>query len=140
MQYLATTAQHGYADNDVNVYWVRDRANVSACRHALSAIAPRLINAINSAVGDYGYLTESRLREEAYKHLEDIDQGGTVIEGTLPEHVSAPNLSDEECEELELLLSPNFISAAESLGEAFENSAVDFDEVRVIDELPASPP
>ena len=140
MQYLATTANHGYAENDVNVYWVRDRANVSACREALSMIAPSLTNAITSAVSRYGYLTESHLREQAYTHLEDIEQGGTVVDGTLPERVNVPELSDEDCEELELLLNPDFIHATQSLGEAFEKTTIDFDELRVIHELPASPP
>ena len=140
MQYLATIMNRGYAENEVNVYRVRDRVNVTACRDALRAIAPTLITQIQKAVANYGYLPEPRLRDEAYKHLEDVSEGDTVIEGTLPDRVDVPDLPEADCEELELLLSPDFIHAAGLLAEAFEHSAVDFDEVRVIHELPASPP
>ena len=98
MQYLAAATNPGYSGNHVNTYRVRERANIGKCRSVLNAIAPGLLEAITSAVDQYGYLAEPDLRAKAYTHLDGIEQGATVIEGNLQERFEAPSLSDEDCE------------------------------------------
>tara|TARA_Y100000310_G_scaffold299110_1_gene333655 strand:+ start:408 stop:635 length:228 start_codon:yes stop_codon:yes gene_type:complete len=57
-----------------------------------------------------------------------------IFESTLPSRIETPNLSADECEELELSLNSMFTSAMERIIEGLEQSKVELDRIATVDQ------
>ena len=97
-----------------NKYSLSDKKNISFHSLAMSHIDAKLKEKIDKAVKNYGYLSEKELLEKAHsdpKFLEAVEKDLDVLFGEkLPKRI-AIDLSEDDCEDLELSLDPNFISA-----------------------------
>lgn len=97
-----------------NKYSLTDKKNIRFHSLAMSRIDTKLKEKIDKAVKTYGYLTEDELLDKAYsdpEFREAIKKDIHVLFGeNLPREIPV-DLSDDDCEDLELSLDPNFINA-----------------------------
>lgn len=106
-------------------------------RDAFARISPELKEAVHRAIQQYGYLPEEELLRRCYDFPEfvETDFDNTIFESSLPDRVATPNLSPEDCEELELSLNPKFTSAMVKIVEGIERSKIAWDRIAVIDTI-----
>jgi uncharacterized protein YwgA len=101
-----------------NKYSLTDKKNTRFHSLALSRIDSKLRGKIDEAVKTYGYLLENELIEKAHldaEFLEAVKNDVNVLfDEQLPKRISV-DLSDDDCEDLELALDPDFISAMRRL-------------------------
>jgi hypothetical protein len=118
-----------------NKYVITNRARMDFYRDALAQIYPDLQSAIRQAVHDYGYLQEDELITRCYEFPEFVrtEPDQIIFDSNLPEQIDVPNLSIDDCDELELSLNPKFIPAMTKIIEGLEQSKFDFDRIEVID-------
>jgi len=97
-----------------NKYSLTDKKNIRFHSLAMSRIDAKLKEKIDEVVKNYGYLPEKELLQKAHSDPEfleavekDID---LLFDEKLPNRIPV-DLSDDDCEDLELSLDPNFISA-----------------------------
>lgn len=111
MNYAQTTALDS---GQGNKYSLTDKRNVRFHSIAMSRIDAKLKEKIDKAVKTYGYLTEDELLDKAYsdpKFREAIKKDIHVLFGeNLPYEIPV-DLPEDDCEDLELSLDPNFINA-----------------------------
>jgi uncharacterized protein YwgA len=97
-----------------NRYSLTDKKSVTFHNLALQHADAKLKVRIDKAVETYGYLREKELLEKAHSDPQFLDavenDTDVLFDEKLPERI-AVSLSDEDCEDLELSLDPNFISA-----------------------------
>ncbi len=73
-----------------------------------------LIANTEKAIDEIGYLGLDEIIKIAYKEIEELGaiKGETVFfDENVPEMLEIPDLDDNECENLDLILNPNFMSA-----------------------------
>lgn len=100
-----------------NKYSLTDGKNMKFYNLAMSHLDAELKQKIDEAVETYGYLTENELFGKAHSdpdYLESVTKGKNIFDENLPTRIRV-NLSDDDCEDLELSLDPNFISAMRRL-------------------------
>ncbi len=103
----------------------------------LESIFPGSKQKIKSMIKEIGYLSEEDLVELAYQNsnLKKVAFDKTIIKSDLPEKLTIKNLSDEECENIELTLNPNFIHFSTKIKEALDSGKLDIDKVEKIAHL-----
>lgn len=101
-----------------NRYSLTDKKNIKFHGIAMAHIDAKLKEKIDKAVITYGYLSEKELLERAHSDPEfleaeekDLD---ILFDEKLPKRIPT-NLSDDDCEDLELSLDPNFINVMRRL-------------------------
>lgn len=101
-----------------NKYSLTDKKNWRLHSLALSRVDTKLKRKIDEAVKTYGYLPEEGLLEKAHldaEFLEAVKNDVNVLfDERLPNRIPL-DLSDDDCEDLELSLDPHFISAMRRL-------------------------
>ena len=117
-----------------NRYVITNRALMDFYRHALAHIYPSFQSAIRQVIYDYGYLQEDELITRCYDFPEFVktEPDQIIFDSNLPEQIEVPNLSIDDCDELELSLNPRFIPAMARIIEGLEQSKIDFDRIEVI--------
>lgn len=103
----------------------------------LESLFPGSKQKIKSIVEEIGYLSEEDLVKLAYQNsnLKKAGFNKTIIKSNLPEELTIKNLSDEECEDLELILNPNFIHFSTKIKEALDSGKLDIDKVEKVAHL-----
>lgn len=116
-------------------YIVGDPDAMSFLSQAFRAISPDIMSAVHSAIRGYGYLPEQELLERCYEFpdFEKVQFGETLFESNLPDRLEVTTLSEDECEELEMALSPKFISAMKRIVEGMDNSKLDLGRVKEVE-------
>lgn len=101
-----------------NKYSLTDKKSITFHNLALSHVDAKLKEGIDKAIETYGYLSEEELLKRAHmdaEFLEAVERDVNVLfEEKLPKRIRV-NLSDDDCEDLELSLNPDFISAMRRL-------------------------
>ena len=118
-----------------NMYVITNRALMDLYRDALAHICSSFQTAIFQAIRDYGSLQEDELVARCYDFPEFVktEPDQTIFDSNLPEQIEVPDLSIDDCDELELSLNPRFIPAMAKIIEGLEQSKIDFDRIEVID-------
>ncbi len=113
-------------------YVVNDQNAIAFFKQAFRNISPEGVATVRSAIRAFGYLSEQELIERCYAFPEfsAVEFGETIFESNLPDLLEAPNLSEDECEELEMALSPKFLTAMKKIVEGMDNSKLDLERVR----------
>ncbi|KPL05474.1 MAG: hypothetical protein AMJ73_00765 [candidate division Zixibacteria bacterium SM1_73] len=96
-----------------NKYSLTDKKSMRFYSLAMSHTHAKLKEKINKSVETYGYLPEEELLKKAHsdpEYLEAVAKGIDIFEEKLPPRIPV-DLSDDDCEDLELGLDPDFISA-----------------------------
>jgi uncharacterized protein YwgA len=97
-----------------NMYSLTDRKNMRFHALAMSHIDPKLKEKVDESIETYGYLKEDTLFKKAHEDPEyeqAVHNGKKVIfDENLPKRIRV-DLSDDDCEDLELSLDPIFINA-----------------------------
>lgn len=101
-----------------NKYSLTNKKDISFHSLALSHIDTKLRGKIDEAVKTYGYLPEKELLEKAHSDAEFLEavknDVNVLFDEKLPKRI-AINLSEDDCEDLELSFDPNFINAMRRL-------------------------
>jgi len=116
-------------------YTVSDPHAMAFFMRAFRTISPDGVAAVRSAIRAFGYLSEQELLEHCYAFPEfnEVEFEETIFESNLPDRLEVPNLSEDECEELEMALSPKFISAMRKIVEGIDNSKLDLERVKEVE-------
>lgn len=116
-------------------YIVSDPAAMALFTKAFNAISPEGMSTVRSAIRSFGYLPEQELIELCYAFPEfnEVDFGETIFESNLPDMLEVSCLSEEECEDLEIALSPKFILAMKKIVEGIDNSKLDLERVKEVE-------
>ena len=110
--------------------------NADRFRELLGNADPQLEAAIAEAVRSYGYLPEEKLIELAYSlpEFQAKAVNETILDADVPERVQV-NLNEEECDELELSLSPPFVHGASLILSGLEGTQIDFSKLKTVSKL-----
>lgn len=125
-------------DREGNRFFLTERANLRLYRRALSAVSSGLPRSIQQAVTTYGYEPEKKLVEEICYRFSEFEQtpiGEIIFESNVPDRIEI-ELSEEECEDLELALTPEVIVPMVRLAEALEEVEIDWTKVKKVERLP----
>jgi hypothetical protein len=116
-------------------YMVSDQNIMTFFKRAFATISPEGAADVRSAIRAFGYLPEQELIERCYAFPEfgESEFEEVIFESNLPDTLEAPNLSEDECEELEMALSPKFVSAMKLITEAMDISKLDFNRVKEVE-------
>lgn len=116
-------------------YTVSDLNAKAFFTRAFTTISPDWMSAVRSVIRTFGYLPEQELLERCYAFPEfnEVEFEETIFESNLPDRLEVPNLSEDECEELEMVLSPKFVSAMRKIVEGMDNSKVDLERVKEVE-------
>lgn len=120
-----------------NRFTVADRDLIRSLRKALEAVDPSLPVQVDVAVKHYGYLKEQELLDLCYHfpEFQAVAEGETIFESDLPDSIEI-NLPDEEVEDLELSLTPQFVIPMLRLAEALDEVEIDWNRVTTVEGLP----
>lgn len=116
-------------------YIISEPDAIAFFRRAFRQISPDEMAAVRSAIRAFGYLPEQELIERCYAFPEfnEVEFEEAIFESNLPDTLEAPNLSEDECEELEMALSPKFISAMKRIVEGMDNSKLELGRVKEVE-------
>jgi len=115
-------------------FTVSDPEAIAFVTRAFATIMPEGIAAVRYAVRTFGYLPESELLDRCYA-LPEFNKASfeeIIFDSNLPDEIEVPNLSEDECEELEMALNPKFISAMKKIVEGMEKSKLDLKRVKEV--------
>jgi hypothetical protein len=118
MNYTKATPLETRQARQGNKYSLTDKRSMRFHSLAMSHISVKLKKGIDEAVQTYGYLKERELLEKAHSDAEFLDAVrkdiNILFDERLPKAIPV-DLSEDDCEDLELSLDPNFISAMRRL-------------------------
>lgn len=114
------------SDEEGKKWEVDNIKNIADYENAINNISKKLKRDIDNCIKNYGYLTQEELSKRAHKdeELNNIKLGGTIVSENLPKYISV-DLSDEDCEDLELSLNERFITTFRKLVNSIENKKID---------------
>jgi uncharacterized protein YwgA len=124
-------------DQQGNRFFVTERANWPLYHRVLAAISPGLPRLMQRVVKEYGYKVEKELVDLCYQFPEFVaaKDGEVIFSSNLPERMEV-NLSEDECEDLELALKPELVVPMVRLAEALDETDIDWDKVQEVERLP----
>ena len=122
------------ASSKGNRYVLTERAMEDSFNTLLERFDQELVTRILQVVREIGYLGEKELRRYVYTFEEfiDSDMNDILFESNLPDTIEAEGLSEDECDELELALTPTFITSMSRIVQGLEESDIDWDKVRKV--------
>jgi hypothetical protein len=99
-------------------------------------IAPSLSSSLDESIDKYGYLKTEQIYKAAHEDqlLIETPFGQLLFDENLPEKLEV-DLSEDQCEALELLLNEQFIRSMNHIMDAVENTDFDVGEVEVVDSI-----
>lgn len=100
----------------------------------LNTYGGMLLRQIHQVVEEWGYRSEEEILAKAYEldDLEAMEDFEMVEESNLPERIQIKGVEDDDCDELELALDPNFVEGMRRIAEGLEKSALDIDKVKKV--------
>lgn len=137
----ATSLKLKLSDGSVVELWtggnrlvIADSEIMNLYRFALAQVYPSLPESIGSAVEEYGLLKEAELIAKCYAfpEVQRTEFDKVIVESDLPAWIEAKELSEDDCEELELSLNPNFVCAMGKIVEGMERSAIRLDRIEMV--------
>lgn len=116
-------------------YTISDPSVITYFVKVFQEISPEGRSVILSTIEEFGYLPEQELIERCYEFPEFVkaEFENTIFESNLLDRMEAPNLSEDECEELEMALSPKFITAMKKIVEGIDSSKLDLQRVKEVE-------
>ena len=122
------------ASNKGNRYVLSERTMKDHFNSLLESFERDLVNRMLQVVEEIGYLQEKELRHRAYAFEEfiDTDINDILFESNLPDMLKAEGLSEDDCDELELTLTPTFVTGVNKIVQGLEESDIDWDKVRKV--------
>lgn len=122
------------ASNRGNRYVLAERAMGARFNTLLASFDRDLVNKISQIVAEIGYKQEKELRHHAYAFEEFVDSelNDILFESNLPDMLKAEGLSEDDCDELELALTPTFITNMNKIVQGLEESDIDWDKVKKV--------
>jgi len=122
------------ASSKGNRYILTEKAVKDHLYDLLESFNRGLVDRILQVVREIGYLQEKELRHYAYTFEEFIDSdiNDILFESNLPDMLEAEGLSEDDCDELELALTPTFITSMNKIVQGLEESDIEWDKVRKV--------
>ncbi len=122
------------ASNKGNRYFITERSMKDHFTALLGSFDRDLVNRILQVVSEIGYLQEKELRRYAYTFEEFIESevNDILFESNLPDTLEAEELSEDDCDELELAFTPTFITGMNKIVQGLEDADIDWDRVRKV--------
>jgi hypothetical protein len=120
-----------------NRFMVTNPSEVEYYRRVLAALSQDLPRSIDDAVSQYGYLPEADLIKLCYgfPEFQTLAHGDVIFEANLPDRIEV-DLSDDECDDLELSLRPELVVQMLRLTDVLDHVDIDWDKVRHVERLP----
>ena len=111
-----------------------DKANTAAYGLALAAVDSDLPRLIRAAVNDYGYKPEAELIKLCYdfEEFKGKPMGALILGSSVPNEIEV-DLPDEECDDLELSMNPQFVVSMSRLSNALQETSIDWDRVKQVE-------
>jgi len=133
MGYLSASRLDGKDGSRGNKYVLANRELLGYYQVVISQVLRKDLRKIDYAVKEIGYLPEQKLLEFAYSDetLKKADEGDVILRENVPGEIDV-SLSEDDCEELELSLNPDFIQAMTLLDRGLEQSRIDLDKVKKV--------
>jgi len=122
--------------NRGNRYYLSDPRVLGFYQVPISHILKNDLTKVDQAVDEMGYLQWPKLLERAYEDptLQKASEGEIILRERLPDEFKV-NLSEDDCEDLELSLNPDFIQAMTLIDRGLERSRIDLDKVKKVVKL-----
>jgi uncharacterized protein YwgA len=129
MGYISAVPLGG--SNKGNRYVLTEKDNRDHLCSLMESFAPDLEKRILQVVEEIGYKPEKELRHYAYTFEEFInsDLNDILFESNIPDMIEADGLSEDECDEIELALTPTFITSMSKIIQGLEETNIDLDKV-----------
>lgn len=136
MGYLAASRLNGKEGSCGNKYVLANRELLGYYQVVISQVLRKDLGKIDYTVKEIGYLPEEKLLEFAHSDeaLKKADEGDVILRENVPGEIEI-SLSEDDCEELELSLNPDFIQAMTLIDRGLEQSRIDFDKVKKVVKL-----
>jgi len=136
MGYLTASRLDGKDVSRGLKYVLANRELLGFYQVVISHVLKKDLAKIDSIVEEIGYLPERRLLEFAYKDqaLNEAKEWDVILKEKLPDKIQI-NLSEDDCEDLELSLNPDFIQAMTLIDRGLDKSRIDIDKVKEVVKL-----
>lgn len=132
MNYLSASPIKTKNERDCNSYAIGS----SLDRKVLTRISSDVLGAeslkkIESAVNSVGYLQEKSLLEKMYEELgaNQIERYDRLFDDNLPDEIET-QLSDDQCEDIELMFNPDFVHSARMIDDTVCNTDFDISKIK----------
>ncbi len=122
---------------DGNQYYVSEKI-IDRLNKLLETTLSGIQSIIERVVDEIGYLPEKKLLKHAYQDplFTATEFGKDIFKENLPDGgIPAPNLSDEDCEEIELSLNSEFTTSLLLIKEGMDRGKLDLDKVQRIGQI-----
>lgn len=103
---------------------------------AMERFSSKLRSAIDSSVKQYGFIRGEELNDQV--HEDDAIRESGMYDALLEENIrdlEQIDLDEDDCEDLELALNPEFLSGMSKIIEGFEDSGFDLDQVKQVESI-----
>jgi hypothetical protein len=120
-----------------NKFTVTNRSQAAFYRKVLKLLSPHVPTIIDRTVKLYGYKPEPELIDLCYSFpdFQAAQQGQILLEANVSDLLEV-DLTDDECEALELAMRPEFIVPLARIAKALESTNIDWDQVEQVEGLP----
>ncbi len=121
------------AGNDGNHYVLGASFDKSDLSNVLRRIlGDTTIDAISQAVSKIGYEQQGVLLDLMHSELDKlgIQMNELIFDSSLPEQIELVGLDDDDCENIELILNPEFVSAMRMIAETCSKATFDASKVK----------
>ena len=134
---VATPLKTDLNGHSGNIYELADKNLADYYSVIMENIDSTLTNRIKAVINEYGYLKEKELVEKTYSFPEFVHTAwdNIIHPERIPDCLKVGNISDDDVEELEISLNPNFINLLNRIDNAFEQTKFNPDKVRKVVEL-----
>ena len=124
-----------------NRYFVTEKTDSWFYRELLRSVEPGMPDAVDRAIQEHGYQTERELISYCYGLPEFVStrDGEIIYASNLPDKI-ALDLSDDECDDLELSFNPKLIVPMHRLAEALGDRRIDWSQVKQVERMPLPGP
>jgi len=112
---------------------INSRAVNLGLTEILPKINPTLAQTLDASITEYGYLKNEEIKRRTHDDplLKNTPFGQILFDENLPDYIEV-DLSDSECEDLELLLNEKFMICMDRLVSAIEATDFDFERVEKV--------
>ncbi len=111
-------------------WMLAENVQLDLLEEAIMSFSETLKAGIDSSIRNFGYMSHNALKSIAHADPDLVrsNKGDVILEDNVPDIVEL-GLSEEDCDDLELALTPGFSEAMESILDGLENSDFDIGKV-----------
>ncbi len=135
----AIVSQMGDEENNQggNKLFLTEFAGLAIYFRVLKSASPDLPGVISQTVKDFGYKPEAELLDICYQFPEfkAAEEGQVIVESNVSGQLDV-DLTDDECDDLEIAMNPKFISAMNRLSDALKDREVPWDRIPELERMP----